>query len=69
MAITDHNLLAVLESLTSAERRAVEDCAKAARFASNEAAERLKAAVLRKIKARLKRRARKRAEAKHKWLT
>ncbi len=69
MKISDNNLAAVLESLTPAERRVVEDCAKAARFTSNETIELLRRAVLRKVKARLKRKARSKREAKFKWLT
>lgn len=58
MKVTDSNLTEVLQTLSPAERAAIEDCARAARFASSEAVDHLKAATLRKIRARLKRRAR-----------
>src|SRR6266542_431286 len=45
MKISDNNLAAVLESLTPAERRVVEDCARAARFTSNETIELLRRAI------------------------
>jgi len=66
--ISDNNLAAVLESLSPMERAAIEDCAKAARFASEEAVERLRSAVLRKVRRALKARARNRKEGKFRWL-
>jgi len=68
MNITDHNLASVLESLTPVERAAIEDCAKAARFATPEAVEHLRSAVLRKIRMRLKVMARSKRRSRFKWL-
>ena len=68
MKVTDSNLAEVLQTLTPAERDAIEDCASAAHFASSEAIERLKSEVLRKVKARLKRKARTKREPRFKWL-
>lgn len=58
MRIADRNLIEVLKLLSPTERAAIEDCARAARFASDAAVERLKAATLRRIRFALKRWAR-----------
>lgn len=64
MKVTDRNLAEILKTLSPAERAAIEGCTRAAYFASSEAVERLKASVLRKIKARLKATARRRQKRK-----
>lgn len=68
-AITDANLIEALKTLPPMERAAIADSLRGVQWADSEAQERLKSSALRKIRSRLKRRARsKREGGKFKWL-
>lgn len=69
MKVTDYNLAKVLQTLTPAERRAVELALRPAGPApESETLQNLQRAAIRKIKARLKRRARSKPDPKFRWL-